>query len=144
MPPAKRQHMWFMHDWAPPHDLRTLSTWTRLSVNSGKETEARSTGLHNSLDFWLWKHLKASVCSAPINDLEVLLQRVDNACQGIRVKPGIFYRLRTSVPRRTESCVEINGNYTEHLLWRSYEHRPYLIRHWLVDKCWLRLFCSFN
>jgi hypothetical protein len=37
------------------------------------------------------------VYSAPINDLEVLQQRVGNACQEIQVKPGIFDRVRTSV-----------------------------------------------
>jgi uncharacterized membrane protein len=56
------------------------------------------------------------VHSAPINDLEVLQQRVENTCQEIRVKPGIFDRVRTSVRRRAESCVEMYGNHTEHLL----------------------------
>jgi hypothetical protein len=91
-----RQHMWFMHDGAPPHFLRTVrqhlnqafdEQWTgrRGPVN----WPARSPDL-NTLDFWLWGHLRALVHSAPINDLEVLQQRVENSCQEIRVKPGIF------------------------------------------------------
>jgi hypothetical protein len=70
----------------------------------------------NPLDFWLWRHLKTLVYSAPINDLEGKQQRVQNACQEIRVKPGIFDRVRTSVRRRAENCVEMHGNHREHLL----------------------------
>jgi hypothetical protein len=40
---------------------------------------------------------KTLVYSAPINDLQVLQQHVENACEEIRVKPGIFDRVRTSV-----------------------------------------------
>jgi hypothetical protein len=65
---------------------------------------------------WLWKHLKTLVYSAPINDLEVLQLRVENACQEIRVKLGIFDGVRTSLRRRAESCVEKLGNHMEHLL----------------------------
>jgi hypothetical protein len=56
------------------------------------------------------------VRSAPINDLEVLQQKVENICQEIGMKPGIFDRVRISVRRRAESCVEMQGNRTEHLL----------------------------
>jgi hypothetical protein len=89
----------------------------------------KSTGLQNPLSFCLWEHVKALEYSAPINDLEVLQQRVENACKDIRVKPGIFDRVRISEQQAAESCVEMSGNYAEHLLWRSYEHRPYLSRH---------------
>jgi hypothetical protein len=82
---------------------------------------ARSPDL-NPLDFWLWEHLKTSVCLLPINDLEILEQKAENAFQEIRVKPGIFDRLRTSVRRRAERCLEMNGNHIE--------HHPYLSRHW--------------
>jgi hypothetical protein len=58
--------------------------------------------------------LKVSMCSVQISDLEVLHQRVENACQ--EILPGIFDRVRTSVRRRPESCVEKHGNHTEHAL----------------------------
>jgi hypothetical protein len=73
----------------------------------------------NPLDFWLWEHLTTLVYSAPINDLEVLQQRAENASQEIRAKPGIFDGLRTSVRRRPESCVEIYGNYTHSICCRD-------------------------
>jgi hypothetical protein len=148
--PLHRQHMWFMHDGATPHFLH--NTRQHLNQTFGEQWigrratvkwPARSPHL-NPLDFWLWGHLKAAVYSAPINDLEVLQQRVENACQEIRVKPEIFYRMRTSVRRRAERCVEMHGNHAEHLLWRSNEHRPYLSRHRFLDACSLGMFCSFN
>jgi hypothetical protein len=61
---------------------------------------ARSFDL-NSMDFCLWGYLNNSVYLAPINVLELLQQRVKNACQEIRVKRGFFDRLRSSVRRRT-------------------------------------------
>jgi hypothetical protein len=98
----------------------------------------------NPLDFWLWEHLKALVYSAPINDLGMLQQQVEKACQEIGVKPGIFDRGGNSVRRRAEICVEMFVNHTEHLLQRSHENCPYLSRHRFLDICWLQLFCSLK
>jgi hypothetical protein len=88
----------------------------------------------NLLDFSLLEHLESF---GVFNDLEVLQQRVENVCQESRVKPGIFDRVRTSVRRRAESCVEMHGNHTEHLLQRSrsHEHRTHLSKHWFLDIC---------
>jgi hypothetical protein len=49
------------------------------------------------------------------------------------VKPGIFDRGRTPVRQRAESCVEIDGNDTEHLLYKSHQHCQYLSRHGFLD-----------
>jgi hypothetical protein len=45
---------------------------------------AQSTGLHDLLTsilwiIWMWEYLKGSVYSAPISDLEILQQRVQNS-----------------------------------------------------------------
>jgi hypothetical protein len=115
----RRQHMWFKHDGAPPHFLRIARQ--DLNQTFGGQWTGRGGPVNwpawsadlNPLHFWLWGHLKTLVYSAPITELK---QRVENACQEIRVKPGIFDRVRTSVRRRVESCVEMHGNHTEHLL----------------------------
>jgi hypothetical protein len=122
VPLHQRQHTWFMRDEAPPHFLRTLRQ--HLNQNFGEQWvgcggpvnwPARSPDL-NHLDFRLWGHMKTLVYSAPINDLEVLQQRVEKYCQEIRVKPRIFDRFRTSVRQKPECCVEMHGNRIEHLL----------------------------
>jgi hypothetical protein len=122
VPLHQRQHMWFMHDGVPPHFLRIVRQ--HLSQTFGEQRigregpvnwSARSPDL-NPLDFWLWGHLRILVYSSPINDLEVLQQRLQNACQEIRVKPIIFDRVRTSVRQRAERYVEMHGNHIENLL----------------------------
>jgi hypothetical protein len=142
VPLHHRQHIWFMHDGTPPHFLRIIrqhlnQTFSEQWIGGGGPVNwsARSPGL-NPLEFWLWGQLKTLVCSSPINDLEVL-QRLENVCQEIRVKQRVFDRVRSSVRRRAESCVEMRGNRTEHLLQRSQEHRPYLNRHWFLYMRWL-------
>jgi hypothetical protein len=114
--------MWFMHDWAVPHFLCIVRQ--HLNQTLGEQWigrrgpvnwPARSPDL-KPLGILLWGQLKTLVYSAPINDLEVLQQRVENVCQEIRVEPGIFNTMRTSVRRRAESCVEMHGNHIEHLL----------------------------
>jgi hypothetical protein len=77
--------------------------------------------LHDPQILILWifgcgGHLKTLVFSEQISDLEVLQQGVQNTCQEIRVKPGIFERVHTSVRRRAESCVDMHGNHIQHLL----------------------------
>jgi hypothetical protein len=80
--------MWFMHDGAPPHFPRTVRQ--RLNQTSGEWTgrggpvnwPGRSPNL-NSPNFWLWRHLKTSACLLPINDLELLEQKAENAYQEI-------------------------------------------------------------
>jgi hypothetical protein len=63
------------------------NTWTRLSVNSGHD-----------------------VYSAPISDLEVLQQQVENVLQEIQVQPGIFDRMRASARRRLKVVMKCMGS----------------------------------
>jgi hypothetical protein len=118
VPLHQQQHMWFMHDRTSPHILRTVRQ--HLNQTFGEEWvgrggpfnwPARSPDL-NRLEFLAVETaIKTLVYSAPISNLEVLEQRAETACQEIRVKPGIFDRVRTSVRRRTESCVEMHGSH---------------------------------
>jgi hypothetical protein len=76
VPLHQRQHMWFMQDVAPSHVLGIVSQ--HLNTSSLHDCPDP-----NPLDYCLWGHLKTSVYSAPSNDLEVLQQRAENACQEI-------------------------------------------------------------
>jgi hypothetical protein len=115
-------NMWFMHDETPPHFLPVVRQYLNqtfgehwIGCGGPVNWPARSPYL-NPLDFWLWGYIKTLVYSVLINDLEVLHQWVQNACQEICVQPGIFNKLCTSVWWRAESCVEMHGNHIEHLL----------------------------
>jgi hypothetical protein len=144
------QHMRFTHGGASPLFLRIVrqhqnQTLGDLWLGRGGPVNwpARSPDL-SPLDIWLWKHLKLWCIQSQSVSYEVLQQGVENACQGIRVKPGVFERLSTSMQRRAESCVEMHGTHIEHLLQRSHEHEQYLSRHWFLDIRWLGRFCLFK
>jgi hypothetical protein len=117
-----------MHDGTPPHFVHIVrqhldQTFGEQWIRRGGPVNwpARSPDL-NPQDIWLWRHLKTSVYSAPINDLEVLQQRAENACQEIPVKPGIFDRVRTCVRRRDESLIEIHANHTHRTCCTDHTH----------------------
>jgi hypothetical protein len=123
VPLHQRQHIWFMCAWWGTtsfslhcHAVPEPDFWLTVDRTRRPSQLACMIPNLNPLDFWLWGHLKTSVYSAPINDLEVLQQQVQNACQEIQVKPGIFDTVRNSVWRRAASCVEMHGNHIEHML----------------------------
>jgi hypothetical protein len=66
-----------MHDGAPPHLLRTVrqhlnQTFGEQWLGHGGSVNWPEWSAHLNLqDFWLWRHKKTLVYSAPINDLEV-------------------------------------------------------------------------
>jgi hypothetical protein len=72
------QHMWFVHDGAPYNFLRTVRQ--HLNQALGEKWKGCGGPVNwpvlspdlNALDFWLWRHVKALVYSAPINDLRGL------------------------------------------------------------------------
>jgi hypothetical protein len=79
------RHVWFMHDEAPTYVTRTVRQYLTqvfcdqwIGRGGRVDWPARSPDL-TPLDFWLWRLIKALLCSAPIPNLEVLDQRVENA-----------------------------------------------------------------
>jgi hypothetical protein len=65
--------------------------------------------------FCPWRHLKTLVYGAPVNSGEALHHRIVDACQTVRNYPGIFERMRWSMIRRVEACIESHGGHLEHL-----------------------------
>jgi hypothetical protein len=87
-----------MHDEASPHFLRTVrqhldQTFGEQWIEHGGPVNcpARSPDL-SPLDFGCGK-------SAPISGLEALQKQAENACQEVRVKPGIFDRAHLCVTK---------------------------------------------
>jgi hypothetical protein len=71
---------------------------------------------YNPPDFYLRGHLKTLVYAAPVDNEEALSHRTVDACRTIRNYPGIFERMRWSMMRSVEACIESRGGYFEHLL----------------------------
>lgn len=117
-----RQQHWFMHDGAPAH----FSILAREYLNTTYQNRwigrggpqfwpPRSPDL-NSLDFYFWGHLKSLVYSTPIETLEQLRNRIIEGCETIRNIPRIFERVRQSMRRRAEACIEARGSHFHHFL----------------------------
>ena len=66
------------------------------------------------MDFYLWGHLKTIVYDTPI--VEILRNRIIAAGEKIRNTPGIFERLRQSMRRRCETCIDAEGNHYQQFL----------------------------
>lgn len=114
--------MIFMHDGAPAHfstDVRTyLNTNYPLRwIGRGGPISwpPRSPDL-NPLDFYLWGHLKNLVYSTEVNDIEDLRRRIILHCQEIKQKVDTFPKIRRSLQRRLETCIEENGKHFEQFL----------------------------
>jgi len=117
-----RNQMWFMQDGAPAHFSRIAREFLNNNYTNrwiGRRGPiawpARSPDL-NPLDFYLWGHLKTIVYDTPVATVEVLRNRIIAACEKIRNTPGIFERLRQSMRRRCEACIDAEGNHFQQFL----------------------------
>ena len=93
-----RHCMWFMHDGAPAHfsfqarEFLNHNYNNRWTGRGGTQPwPPRSPDL-NSLDFFLWGHLKTLVYNTPINSEEELRTRIIVGCETIRNTPGGFFK----------------------------------------------------
>jgi hypothetical protein len=112
----------YVHDGAPAHLNRAVgdvlnSTYHDWWIGRGRPTAwpSRSPDL-NPLDFYLWEHLKTPVYAAPVDNEEAFHHRIVDACQTIRNYRGIFERMRRSMVRRVEACIETRRGHFEHSL----------------------------
>jgi hypothetical protein len=48
----------------------------------------------NPLDFYLWEHLKPTVCTTEVSDVQDWQQRIQNGFEMVRTTPGIFQPVR--------------------------------------------------
>jgi hypothetical protein len=114
--------MWCMHDCVPAYFSRGVrdvlnNTYHARWIGRGGPTAwpSRSPDF-NLLDFYLWGHLDTLVYAAPVDNEWALHHRTVDVCQTIRNYPGIFERMRRSLMRRVEACIESHGGHFEHLL----------------------------
>jgi hypothetical protein len=75
----------------------------------------RSSDL-NPVDYCVWGHVKSLVYTSAVDTVEELQHRIESACQQIRNEPGVFEKIRNSMHRRVQCCVQMQGQHFEHLL----------------------------
>lgn len=117
-----RRNVWLQQDGAPPHSTRRITEWLNENFPNrwiGRfgpvSWPPRSPDL-TSCDFFLWGYMKNLVYSEPIDNLQQLRRRVENAAAHIRNNPDIFENVRHSLLRRARACVEAGGDQFQHLL----------------------------
>lgn len=122
VPLATRNEMWFMHDGAPAHfsivarHFLTTTYGDRWIGRGGPHLwPARSPDL-NPMDYFLWGHLKSLVYTTPVENVDDLRNRIIAGCNTIRNDPGVFERVRQSMRRRMDSCIQAGGNHFQQFL----------------------------
>jgi hypothetical protein len=68
------------------------------------------------LDFYRWGHLRTLLYAAPVDNEVALHRRTVDICQTISNCPAIFERMRRSMMRRVEACIEPHGGHFGNLL----------------------------
>jgi hypothetical protein len=66
--------------------------------------------------YFLWGYMNDLVYSIPIDTIDVLRKRVENAVTIIRNNRGMLKRVEESFRRRLHYCIDNNGGHFEHFL----------------------------
>jgi hypothetical protein len=119
VPVTVRARMWYIHDGLPAHFSRTVrdvlnntyrDQWRRTHCMAS--THAR----FESSRFLPVGALITLVYATHVDNKEALHHHIVDVYQTIRLYPGIFGRMRRSVMRRVEACIESHGGKFEQLL----------------------------
>jgi len=114
VPLQLRVGMWFMHDGAPRHFSRIACQYLNdhfpgklIGRNGPVEWHPRSPDL-NTIDLYLWCHVKSEVYSTPVTNVDELRERIVATFGAIRKRPGQLERVTESMMRRLNGCVAVN------------------------------------
>jgi hypothetical protein len=120
LPLATRRVLWYQHDGAPPHFELAVREYLYTEfpdhwIGRGGPIHwpARSPDI-TPLDFFLWGFLKEKVYETMPADVNVLEQRIRDACAGIT--PDILASVRDATRRRLQYCIAADGAHFEHIL----------------------------
>lgn len=122
VPPIIRHECWFQMDGAPAHYGINVREWCNAhfpgrwigrlgSIN----WPPRSPDL-TVLDFFIWGYLKDQVYATPVNTIEELRLRIQEACNNLLNNRYMISAAVNSMLRRCQKCVEVNGMHFEQLL----------------------------
>jgi hypothetical protein len=70
----------------------------------------------NPCDFFLWGFMEEQVYAKKVNNKDVLLMRINNVADIIRQTPNVLEKTWSSLHRRVDICIEVNGSHIEQLL----------------------------
>lgn len=120
LPLAAIANMWIQLDGAPPHFAADVRAWLDqeypgrwIGRNGAVHWPPRSPDI-TPLDFFLWGHIKALVYSTPVQNVDDLTNRIQNAAA--TVNPQMLRRVRENLVRRAQLCLEVQGQNFENLL----------------------------
>jgi hypothetical protein len=106
VPLQVRRGMWYLHDGAPTHSARGVKNWLDANLenrwigrNGPVLWPARSPDL-NPCDFFYGVILNQIVYETPVNTVEELTVRVNNAAESIRRNSDMLVRTQASMARR--------------------------------------------
>jgi hypothetical protein len=112
----------FIHDGAPAHfrffarrylNRKFPGQWT--GRGGPIAWPPRSPDL-NTLDFFLWGHLKSLMYLSPVDDVETLQNQIVAGFQTIYNIPGIWGSLQMAMTHQDEAGIQAGGGHMEHLL----------------------------
>lgn len=116
------QRMWYLLDGAPAHYAREVVTHLNVAYpdrwigrNGPVLWPPRSPDL-TPCDYFLWGCMKQIVYSEAINTQEQLTHRIEMAAQQIRDMPNVFSKVRDSMLRRAQACIDNGGLHFEHFI----------------------------
>lgn len=116
------QEGYFQQDGARVHTTNANIIFLReffgnriISLNTDTIWPPRSCDL-TPCDFFLWPHLKNSIFTTPIFDLNDLRQRIINKIEEINNAPWILQNVINSVKQRTLRCRDEGGGHITHLI----------------------------
>lgn len=116
------QEGYFQQDGARVHTTNANIIFLReffgnriISLNTDTIWPPRSCDL-TPCDFFLWPHLKNSIFTTPIFDLNDLRQRIINKIEEINNMPWILQNVINSVKQRILCCRDEGGGHITHLI----------------------------
>jgi hypothetical protein len=100
--------------------MRHIKTRKKVHINTCPTDNSRGNTQQrvdlSLVEFYLWGHLKSLLYSAPIENEEIVHQRIFDGCQTMRNRPGMSESMRQSLNRRIHVCIDLVGGHFEHLL----------------------------
>jgi hypothetical protein len=101
----------------PDVEERVLQRLVQSPETSTRRIAAQERVLSRS-SVWRILHrqlLYRLVYTSAVDTVEELQHRIKSACQQISNEPGVFERIRNSMWRRVQCCVQMQGQHFEHL-----------------------------